>query len=32
MQELEDAGGVIGLIAIELDGPGVSCYDLPQAQ
>jgi len=26
-RELEDAGGIIGLIAIELDGPGVSCYD-----
>lgn len=26
-RELEDAGGRIGLIAIELDGPGVSCYD-----
>lgn len=25
--ELEKAGGTIGLIVIELDGPGVSCYD-----
>ncbi len=25
---LEDAGGIIGLIAIELDGPGVSAYDV----
>ena len=24
---LEDAGGTIGSIVIELDGPGVSCYD-----
>lgn len=26
-QRLEDAGGHIGSIVIELDGPGVSCYD-----
>ena len=26
-QELENAGGEIGSIVIELDGPGVSCYD-----
>lgn len=26
-KDLEDAGGTIGMIAIELDGPGVSCYD-----
>lgn len=25
---LEDAGGIIGSIVIELDGPGVSCYDI----
>lgn len=25
---LEDAGGIIGSIVIELDGPGVSCYDM----
>ncbi|MBK9497031.1 MAG: hypothetical protein IPO08_21470 [Xanthomonadales bacterium] len=26
-RELEDAGGAIGMICIELDGPGVSAYD-----
>ena len=26
-RDLEDAGGIIGMIAIELDGPGVSAYD-----
>lgn len=26
-RDLEDAGGIIGLISIELDGPGVSAYD-----
>lgn len=25
---LENAGGTIGVIVIELDGPGVSCYDI----
>lgn len=27
-RRLESAGGVIGAIVIELDGPGVSCYDV----
>jgi hypothetical protein len=26
-RELEDAGGLIGMVSIELDGPGVSAYD-----
>ena len=26
-RQLEDAGGIIGVIVIELDGPGVSAYD-----
>lgn len=27
-RQLEDSGGTIGCIVIELDGPGVSCYDI----
>jgi phage terminase large subunit len=30
-RELEDAGGLIGMICIELDGPGVSAYDTLRA-
>jgi len=26
-RDLEDAGGIIGMISLELDGPGVSAYD-----